>query len=108
MSPSGLPSPTILRFWFPLKDDQVGVYMPRGSKVLHIAAGYLGVNTANPIIELWALADPDETKVPHRFRVVGTGHLADVVAAHHLGTVMHDLPGGRGVWHVFDVGEDPA
>ena len=99
-----LPSPSVHRYSLAIKDE-VDARMPRGAIVLHVSAGYLGAGTNHPIIELWAHVEVDAPLVPRRFRIVGTGHLADISPRTHVGTVIHDLPGGRGVWHVFDLGE---
>lgn len=101
-----LPSPTIHRTSLVIRDEQT-LQLPRGAVALHVAAGYLGAGTTSPIIELWYHCDPDQPLISRRFRVVGTGHLADADVYQHIGTVIHQLPGGRGVWHVFDLGEAP-
>jgi hypothetical protein len=99
-----LPSPTIHRKQFGIIAEQT-IRLPRGAALLHIAAGYIGANLANPVIELWYHCDLDQPLVARRFRIVGTGHLADVDPSQYFGTVIHDLDRGRGVWHVFDLGE---
>lgn len=101
-----LPSPTVHRKQLYIRDEQT-LQLPRGAVVLHLSAGYLGVGpNAQQLIEIWYHCDLDAPLVERRFRVVGTGHLADVDPVTHLGTVIHDRHvGGRGVWHVFDLGE---
>jgi hypothetical protein len=99
-----LPSPSIHRYRLAIKDEQT-LQLAAGAHPVHVTAGYLGANKAAPIIELWCHVDLDAPQTTHRFRVVGTGGLADLDPTTHIGTVIHDLPGGRGVWHVFDLGE---
>ena len=60
-------------------------------------------------ISVWAQVYPDETKVNHRFLIVGTGHPfpKDAHPGLPLGTV--NMPGEalwkNLIWHVWDLGE---
>jgi hypothetical protein len=49
---------------------------------------------------LWALVFPDNPKVLHTFRIVGTGHPLPDDMGFHIGTVQQ--PGMPLVWHVFE------
>jgi hypothetical protein len=101
----GLPSPTIHRLQLAITDEQDIDTFAR-ARILHVSPTYLGVTKGNPRIEVWVHVDPEhQPRAKRRFHLRGTGHLADVDPATHVGTVIHDLPGGRGVWHLFDGGE---
>lgn len=98
-----LPSPTVHRVQIPISDRSI-VTMPAGARILHAAADYLGAAPTNPIIQLWYHCDLDQPQQRRMIRVIGTGNLAEVDPQRHIGTVIYELPGGRGVWHVFDEG----
>lgn len=105
---------TIHRYTLAITDRQ-DIPMPSGAIPLHLAAGCLGIapgfdgGLANnhPVIELWCAVDTELPTVPRNFAVVSTGHPADVEPFTYIGTAVHELAAGRGVWHVFDLGEEP-
>lgn len=76
--------------------DVCHVEIPQGARIL--SAGIQGETFV-----VWALVDPEQSKVPHRFAVHGTGHpISDEVApARYLNVVLT----GPLVFHVFDLGE---
>lgn len=102
-----LPTPSIHRYVLSITDEQT-LRMPQGAHLLHIRPAHIGIGPANPVIELWCYVDLTRPSVERRFKVCGTGKRADVDVAGYVGTVVFDHPGGRGVWHVFDDGEQVA
>jgi hypothetical protein len=99
---------TIHRYTLDITDRQ-DTPMPSGAIPLHLAAGYLDTRDGHhPIIELWCAVDTEIPTASRSFAVVGTGRLADVEPFTYIGTVIHARPDqvGRGVWHVFDLGEE--
>lgn len=71
-------------------DDDVVIQMPRGAKVLHVAA-----QGDQPT--LWALVDPAQPMHPYRFLMRGTGHPVPDNVGPHVGSFFH----GPFVWHLF-------
>lgn len=81
--------------------ETFAISMPRGAKPLHVA-----VQHGKPM--LWALVDPLEPLVTHRFYMVGTGHDRPELMRHdvfYVGTFQ--MEGGALVFHIFWAGEQP-
>jgi hypothetical protein len=93
----------VITVWkFPIEATETqAIQMPRGAKLLHVAAQGEGLR-AQPCV--WVLCD---TEAPRTFRtlaVVGTGHhSAHVAELPHVGSFL--LGHGELVFHVFDMGE---
>jgi hypothetical protein len=73
-------------------DSEITIHMPYGAKILHV-----GCQQDTPC--LWALVNPANPIVPHRFVLHGTGHDVSPYAGEHVGSfLMHQ---GRLVFHLF-------
>lgn len=77
-----------------LAADLQRIEMPAGAQILHVAEQH-------GELCMWALVDPDEPPVAHRFTVIGTGHIAPSRPAAYVGSAL--MLGGSLVWHVFEV-----
>jgi hypothetical protein len=80
---------TIYKYPFQV-DDEVRIEMPENARVLHV-----GLQGAQPC--LWAMVDPENRPVIHRFRVFGTGHPMPTAVGEHVATFQQ----GPFVWHMF-------
>lgn len=94
---------TIWKFELPM-DDIATIDMPAGATPMSV---HMQDNKAC----LWALVDPDNKFVPHKFRVAGTGHPIDPGDAGELIGVLYitnpaAYPGSgpHQVYHVFYLG----
>lgn len=86
---------------FPLLvDDTTKVRMPRGSRVVHVAA--TGVPDE---LVIWAEVHPGASEVEHTFHVAGTGHPMPEDGREHVATVF--APFGL-VWHLYRPGDAPG
>ena len=78
---------------YDVEPDEFELMMPRGAKVLSV-----GVQQNR--VQMWALVDPDEPMVQHRFRLAGTGHqIKDPDELRFVGTFQ--MHGGALVFHLF-------
>ena len=80
------------------RDARVGwtVQLPAGARILHFD------DQPRVGLCLWEAHDPQELRTELRsFQLVGTGHLADVDPARHIGTIL--VADGEFVWHLFEV-----
>lgn len=91
---------TIHRYQLDVTDVQ-HLQMPAGAIPLRVAAG----TSRWPVIDTWYFVDTEAPRVQREFRVVGTGNPTDADPSCYIGSAVHELAGGRGVWHVFDLGE---
>lgn len=92
----------IHKFEFPfVVDGDVKIVMPRNATILDIQNQRRDL-TPDRIV-LWALVDPNEVKVNHKFKLVMTGEQVTSDVIDYLGTVqLHD---NELVVHIFDMGE---
>lgn len=93
---------TVWKFPFDIEDD-IGVEMPRGARVLHVDAQF-----GRPC--LWALVAPAAPKEVRRFRLAGTGHPLpplDRVIFDWIHVGSFQMAGGQLVWHLFEVSPPP-
>lgn len=73
--------------------DEFTINIPDGANILSV-----GVQHEDP--RLWAMVDPSRASVPHRFRLVGTGHPVNPDDSwRFIGTFQ--LHGGALVSHLF-------
>lgn len=90
-------SSTVWKFQLRLGDQDI-ISMPKGARLLHVAMQHHSLC-------VWALVDPVAPLVRRGFRIAGTGHPIDGNdCKNHVSTVFD----GPFVWHVFDIGEEPA
>lgn len=83
---------TIWKFEIPA-GDEFSLSMPVGAEILSVA-------TQGRMPCLWALVDPEGPKVPHHFKLRGTGHPCDDVNPDEfVGTFM--VQDGALVFHLF-------
>lgn len=85
---------TIYKYEIPV-DDRFTLELPNFAEIL--AFGQQG---GTPMI--WALVDPELTKLRRTFVLVGTGNPVpdDVIAENYIGTTQT----GPFVWHLFELG----
>jgi hypothetical protein len=86
----------VWKFPIPIADE-FSLDMPAGARLLTVA-----VQGRVPC--LWALVDPEATRVPREFRLVGTGHRIDspawlVARLEYAGTFQ--MADGALVFHLF-------
>ncbi len=85
---------TIYKYPIEATDSQ-DVEMPKGAKIIK-------TDTQDGKICLWAVIDPNETKVEQvTIKVAGTGHPIEEDKLDYIGTVQQW--GGKLVWHIFEV-----
>jgi hypothetical protein len=78
------------------------VEMPMGAKILHVQSqpAPYGQPSKEQLC-LWAEVDPDNSLVPRRIRVFGTGH--DMEHEHQLRYIgSTDMHNHALVWHVYE------
>lgn len=79
---------------YDVEPDEFTVDMPRGGKVLSVAA-------QRDRVQMWALVDPGAAKETRRFRLAGTGHaLSCPEELRFIGTFQ--MHGGSLVFHLFE------
>ena len=84
---------TIWKFNVPVEDEFV-IEMP-------IRAEFLSVQTQFGVPQMWFIVEPEKSKEPRRFRVVGTGHPMPEGSLKYLGTFqVHE---GSLVFHLFEI-----
>jgi hypothetical protein len=77
--------------------DQFTVRMPKGAQVVHVD---MQMGSA----QMWAMVDTEQSDVPRKFALRGTGHdCEDMPVSAHVGSFQ--MHGGRLVFHLFDLGE---
>ncbi len=83
-------------------EDDLGIRMPVGARVLHVA----WMETA---LTLWALVDIKAPTEVRQFSVRGTGHVADgLEGLPFLGTVFHPFGLVFHIWDGLPEGRDPS
>jgi len=87
----------MLQIWkFMLNPDQIGMFMPKGAKILTI-------QTQQNTPCIWALVNPLAEKVYRTFKVFGTGHeIPEELLQDHIYIGTFQLDDGNYVFHLFE------
>lgn len=94
----------ILKYAVPGVGMNFVVKMPAGAVVTQFGQQFItqkGINQAE--LFLWAVVEPDNPEVYRKFRVVATGVMLPELAQNVITTQI-----GMEVWHLVDIGEEPA
>jgi hypothetical protein len=103
----------IFKYTIPVTDEP-SVEMHKGAQIIHVdekpAQPGSNIFGGDNHLCIWAVVDPSEPLIQHRFVIFGTGNPIDGYEGedlYHIGTVL--MRNGL-VWHVFDrdfsTGED--
>ena len=87
---------TIYKYELGLTQEQEGIDMPVGAKIIKISNQHYGVC-------IWAIVDTEMKMEKRTFAVYGTGHEIKMALSklNHLGTI--NWNDGNYIWHIFEI-----